>query len=383
MTATLSQKLNPSNTPKKILSLDGGGVRGILTLGILKQIETLAREKKNNPNLVLGDYYDLIGGTSTGAIIASGLATGKTVDEIIALYQKLGKEIFGQGRKKKWLCRDWKKIRALLNENYDSKKLENYLKEVFGETTIGDNQKLKCGLAINTKRADTYSLWTVANHPDGKYFEANKHLKLWELCRASSAAPYYFKPKKLGLKTRTGTKFDATFIDGGVSLANNPAWQTFLEATVPSFGFHWKSGKDQIQITSLGTGNGITKEDPEKLVKAMGIAWAPKLSDLFMVDALEMNQIIMDAFGYNAGDKVKIDSQFDDLNSLNFINDNQKLFTFVRHNVTLTAEALEQFAIKANNCQIESLKEMDHFENMDLLLEIGEKYAQSNCKSIL
>jgi uncharacterized protein len=70
----LSQKLNPSNTPKKILSLDGGGVRGILTLGILKQIETLAREKTNNPNLVLGDYYDLIGGTSTGAIRAWQLA---------------------------------------------------------------------------------------------------------------------------------------------------------------------------------------------------------------------------------------------------------------------------------------------------------------------
>ena len=324
MKTNLNQKLNASDLPKKILTLDGGGVRGILTLGILKQIEKLAREKTGNPQLVLADYYDLIGGTSTGAIIASGLAIGKTVDEIIALYQKLGKEIFGKGRKYRWLSRDWKIIRAFFNENYDSKKFENYLIDTFGNTTIGDTNLLKCGLAINSKRADTYSLWTVANHPNGKHFEANKHLKIWELCTASSAAPYYFKPKKLTLKTRAQVNFEATFIDGGVSLANNPTWQTFLVATVPSFGFNWKSGKNNIQITSLGTGNGINKEDNDTLVRQKAVSWASKLPDLFMVDALEMNQIIMDSFGSNAGSLIKIDSQFDDLNSLNFVKEDEK-----------------------------------------------------------
>ena len=128
---TLQEKLSPSKTPKRILSLDGGGVRGTLTLGLLKKIETLLREKYNNPILVLSEYYDLIGGTSTGAIIASGLAIGKTVDEIIALYMELGQKIFGEGMKYKFLKRDWTGFRAIFNENYDSENLENYLQNVF------------------------------------------------------------------------------------------------------------------------------------------------------------------------------------------------------------------------------------------------------------
>ncbi|MBK8081609.1 MAG: patatin-like phospholipase family protein [Saprospiraceae bacterium] len=101
---------------KEFFSLDGGGVRGILTLGILKHIEDKIQEghsDKNNP-LKLCDYYDLIGGTSTGAIIACGLAIGKTVDQIIDLYQSLGKEIFGKGRKCKILKRSWTTTRAIL-----------------------------------------------------------------------------------------------------------------------------------------------------------------------------------------------------------------------------------------------------------------------------
>lgn len=378
---TLANKLRNNQRPKKILTLDGGGIRGILTLGMLKKIETIVREK--DKNLVLGDYYDLISGTSTGAIIASALAIGKSVDEIIQLYKSLGEEIFDTGRKHKIFKRNWTTLRAIFNENYDSDKLEKYLKNTFQEIKIGDAENIKCGLAINCKRADTYSLWTVTNHPDGKYFEANSHLKLWELCRASGAAPYYFKPKKLTLKTRAGESFEATFIDGGVSLANNPAWQTFLVATVPSFGYKWKSGINDIHITSLGTGNGLKKEDPTELEKLRSVSWASKLSDLFMVDALEMNQIIMDAFGYNKGEKVIVDSQFDNLDMLEYVKQENKLFTFIRHNVILTNDSLKKIGVELNDTEIESIKQMDYSENIDLLLKIGEEYAKNNIKDIL
>ena len=75
------------NTPKRILALDGGGIRGILTLGYLKHIQTLLRKRHVNEKLVLSDYYDLIGGTSTGAIIATCLVLGYDVDRIIELYR--------------------------------------------------------------------------------------------------------------------------------------------------------------------------------------------------------------------------------------------------------------------------------------------------------
>ena len=198
----------------------------------------------------------------------------------------------------------WKTIRALFRENYSSKKLEKYLKskEGFGNITLGDQDQIYCGLAINSKRADTYSLWSVTNHPDGKYYEANKDLKIWELCKASSSAPYYFKPTAIDIKTRTGNSIPTVFIDGGVSLANNPAWQLFLLSTVPSFGYKKMVGEENISIISVGTGKGVKKEKPKDLINKRAISWAPSIPDLFMTDALEMNQIILSSFGKNIGE---------------------------------------------------------------------------------
>ncbi len=375
MAIDLIEKWNNNNAPKRILSLDGGGIKGTFTLGVLKEIERLVKEK-HGQETTLGTYYDLICGTSTGAIIASGLAIGKSVDEMIALYLNLSGEIFGKGRKWKLIPRDWTKCRALFNESYSSKKLESYLKKEFGSITMGDTKKLQCGLAINSKRADTYSLWTVANHPDGKYYEANKAIPLWELCRASSAAPYYFKPHLLNLKKRNGESFIAAFIDGGVSLANNPAWTSFLTATVGSFGFKWPTGTDAIHITSIGTGKGTVKENPHDLKNLKTLGWASKLAELYMTDALELNQVLLDGIGKNVGRSYPIDSQYSDSAFPPFFDIQQCLFSYERHNIDITQSSLSSLGFSYTDKKIESLKEMDHYENSSDLLSIGMKYAQ-------
>src|SRR5476651_229194 len=84
--------------PKRILSLDGGGVRGALSIAFLERLEKLVEEIEGKPTL-LGDWFDLIGGTSTGAIIACALALGYTAAEIHELYKTLGPAVF---RKRFW-----------------------------------------------------------------------------------------------------------------------------------------------------------------------------------------------------------------------------------------------------------------------------------------
>ena len=246
--ATLLDRFN-SPGPKKVLSLDGGGIRGALTLGYLKKIETLLREKQNNPNLVLSDYFDLIGGTSTGSIIAAALAIGMEVDTITNKYMTLGGKIFG--KKLDW----WKpwETWSYLKANYDHQALEDSLKDFFGEINLGSDQ-IKTGLCIVAKRADTNSVWPLINHPDGKYYAtdkgANKNIPLWQAVRASSAAPTYFAPQMIDV----GNGERAAFVDGGVSMANNPALTLLMVATLNGFPFHWKMGEDQLTIVSVGTG---------------------------------------------------------------------------------------------------------------------------------
>jgi predicted acylesterase/phospholipase RssA len=84
-----------ADRPKKLLALDGGGIRGALSLEFLRTLEQRLREHYHD-KLVLADYFDYIGGTSTGAIIAAGLALGKEVEELQAMYRDLGKKIFSK-----------------------------------------------------------------------------------------------------------------------------------------------------------------------------------------------------------------------------------------------------------------------------------------------
>src|SRR6185503_11369948 len=97
MPKTLFEHLSPDTGAKRILALDGGGVKGVFTLGMLKVLEDeLRRRAHGDAAFRLCDYYDLIGGTSTGAIIATALALGLSVDELIELYMHLGPEVFGK-----------------------------------------------------------------------------------------------------------------------------------------------------------------------------------------------------------------------------------------------------------------------------------------------
>src|SRR5271156_5758818 len=81
--------------PKKLLALDGGGIRGVITLEVLLRLESMLAEQLGvGDDFVLGDYFDYIAGTSTGAVIAAGLAKGLRVDEILDLYRSRCEEMF-------------------------------------------------------------------------------------------------------------------------------------------------------------------------------------------------------------------------------------------------------------------------------------------------
>lgn len=254
MPKTLFEHLSPDTGAKRILSLDGGGVKGVLTLGMLKPLEDeLRRRAGDDPAFRLCDYYDLIGGTSTGAIIASGLSLGLSIDEMIELYMKLGPEVFGK------TAGDG----VFLQSKFESKKLRRALQSVLSTKTLG-SQDIRTGLAIHAKRIDTGSAWVVTNHPLGVFYDPpaesgvfpNKRYRLSDLVLASAAAPTFFDEITIDVefdeKRRPIQK--GFFVDGAVSANNNPSLQLFMLALEPSYKFGWKSGADNLMMTSCGTG---------------------------------------------------------------------------------------------------------------------------------
>lgn len=249
---------------KRILALDGGGVRGLITLGVLESIERELADRAGRPDFVLSDYFDLIAGTSTGSIIAVGLAMGMKVDELVRLYLKYSPSIFPKTRRK-----------GLLVNKYDAAPLEKLLAEVVGDEPL-ESQKLKTGLMICAKRMDTDSAWVLTNNPAAKYWDCaddsffpNRLYSIRMLVRASTAAPTFFAPVlidissgKKGFKKETGL-----FVDGAISGHNSPALQSVLTAILPTYGFGWLPGEDKLLVISVGTGWRRDRRDPAEFVR--------------------------------------------------------------------------------------------------------------------
>jgi uncharacterized protein len=244
--------------PKRILALDGGGSRGLLSLGVLAKLEEALGRRSGDPeNFRLAHYFDLIGGTSTGAIIATTLALEWRVRDVVQLYFDLLPAIFSKPQVPSALRVFW--------PAFKSTALTDALKQHLGDRTLSSTD-LRTGLAIHAKRIDTGSSWVLVNNPDWKYFNAqadgvgtpNAQFYLRDLVQASAAAPTYFDSVQIELSRAQGGGDDAIgyghFFDGGVSPNNNPALQLLLTVTEPAFGFHWNVGDDQLLIWSVGTG---------------------------------------------------------------------------------------------------------------------------------
>ena len=331
MKKTFEQHLDPKSGSKNILALDGGGIRGALTLGYLKKIETILREK-HGADYLLCDYFDLIGGTSTGSIIAAALAVGKSVDEIVDLYMDLGGKIFGKKRSFWNPLETWRFLKA----EYDYIELENSLKEAFGNITLESDQ-IKTGLCIIAKRADTNSVWPLINHPQGKFFDTNigknKNILLWQAVRASSAAPTYFAPQMIDV----GDGQRAAFVDGGVSMANNPALTLLMVATLKGFPFRWEMGEDKLAIVSVGTGYSVFKKQIGEIEEAWMKTWAQNVPNMLMQDASWQNQIVLQWLS-NSPTAQYIDMEIEDLKG-DYIG-KKPLLKYLRYNFAITENDL-------------------------------------------
>jgi patatin-like phospholipase/acyl hydrolase len=371
---TLQQHLEPGGA-KRILALDGGGIRGALTLGYLQRLEDILREQSGNKeSFRLCDYFDLVGGTSTGSIIASCLAIGMKVEEITELYMQLGGKIFSG--KYKWY--NVFTLDELIKAGYDEKPLEEELQAVFGDITLGSD-KIKTGLCIVTKRADTNSVWMLINHPRGKYYNSehgrNAEILLWKAVRASTAAPSYFIPQVIDVG---GGAPSAAFVDGGVSMANNPALHLLMVATLKGFPFHWEMGPDKMSLVSIGTGMGRVAQMAGDITDNHLLSWAREIPEMFMQDASWHNQLLLQWMA-KSPTAWEIDGEIGKLENDLIVVDNKDkrgLFSYLRYNVWLDQPTLQQLMGREySKEQVADLVEMSNADSRYELYDIGVKAA--------
>jgi len=376
---SLLQRLQQAG-PKRILALDGGGIRGALTLGFLQKIEDdLRLQHGGNEDFRLCQYFDLIGGTSTGAIIAGCLSLGMKVEEIREMYFELGGKVFG--KKHNW----WNifQLNEFLHAQYDAGPLENELRNVFGDRTL-ESADIQTGLCIVAKRADTNSVWPIINHPEGKFYNSeqgkNKEIPLWKAILASCAAPTYFLPQQVAVGG--GLPLGA-FVDGGLSMATNPALQLLMVATLKGFPFRWKLGADNLLLVSIGTGMEKLAKLPEQISDYNLVNWAKGIPGMLLLDGNWNNQIVLQWLS-NSPTAWHIDGEIgaleDDLLVIDTA-DRKGLISYLRYDQWLAVDSLSPLMNRDYTEQkVENLIEMSHADNRFELYEIGEAAAREMVK---
>jgi uncharacterized protein len=347
--------------PKRILALDGGGLRGILTLGVLERIEDELRQRHGgDPEFRLCHYFDLIAGTSTGAIIAAALAIGLTVAEITEKYQTLGRRVFQRSFLRQ----------GVLRARYDESLLIDELKKLFGTDRTLGSKEICTGLLVVIKRLDTASPWPVSNNPDGKYFASrpggtigNGDYLLWQTVRASTAAPNYFDPEQITIaQLEDHPPVYGDFVDGGVSPFNNPAFQAFMYATISGYRVNWQPGENNLLLVSVGTG----AHDPAVQHSEVAATHAVRSLLSMMDDCAKLQETLLQWMSQSPTAR-KMDSELGSLDG--DLVGGTPLLSYIRYNISLDAATVKGLLGMPGN--IKDLSVMDAPENMGTLHKIG------------
>jgi hypothetical protein len=347
--------------PKKILALDGGGIRGVLTLEALRSLEAQLRAQAG-AEVVLSDVFDLIAGTSTGAIIAAALALGRSVDEVQDRYTALGRQVF---QKRFWPLR--------FRSTYRDRELSRELDAFFGGgRTLGDPE-FRSLLLVVLHNTVTDSPWPVSNCTQARYNRAdrclnelpdrNLDLPLTTLLRGSTAAPFYFPPQEL----RVGANA-FVFQDGGVTPFNNPALLAFLVATLPEYQLCWPAGEEQLLVVSIGTGSAAASH-PGLLARQVDAVFnARNLPSVFMRGASVGQDMLCRSIGRTRAGR-PLDREFGARLGAVGVG-GQSLFSYLRYDADLSDDRLREQGIRSPKLR-RRLRKLDAVDALPQLRDLG------------
>jgi patatin-like phospholipase/acyl hydrolase len=364
--------MDPTSPPvprARLLAFDGGGIRGLFSLQVARRIETLLREKHGRPDLVLADHFHYLGGTSTGAIIATFLSWGLPVDEVIRLYRENAKVMFTKAG-----------LTSMHKHRFAGQPISDFLRGFFVEAdgspaTLGTS-KLKTLLLVVTRNASTGSPWPMSNNPRALYNDrtqpgCNLDLPLWQIVRASTAAPTFFPPEVIEIEDQASgerKKHVFAFEDGGVTPFNNPAYLLYTMATLPEYRLAWPDGRERMSLVSIGTGRVKTGRGARLDENLLGQA---KSVPAALIGSAQWMQDLLCRQHGECRHGEPLDSEIGDLVRAN----PAAAFLYARYDRTVAEEDVKA-ALKVSSKGFT----LDNIELMDFLGEMGAAYAERAVK---
>ena len=387
MNSAFEARLKPAGQ-KRILTCDGGGILGLMSVEILAKLEDDLRQSLGrDQSFVLADYFDFVCGTSTGAIIAACISAGMSVAQIRDFYLASGKEMFDKASVFKRLQYSYndeplaKKLRAELD-----RALKHELTSRFPHATLG-TPNLKTVLMMVMRNHTTDSPWPIWNNPEAKYnrrtkddgsprYDCNLNLPLWQLVRASTAAPTFFPPEVVTFAEGTEHEYSFIFVDGGVTTYNNPAFLAFQMATAAPYRLGWSTGADKLLIVSVGTGN-APKVRADLQAGDMNLLHNAKSIPAALMNAASAGWDMACRTLGECRFGSAIDSEYGDMVCAADAIPNwsgPKLFAYVRYDPDVTFKGLAGLGL--NDIDPAAMQEMDSVAHIPQIQRVGSAYAK-------
>ena len=370
----IRDRMTQGDAPKRLLALDGGGIRGLITIEVLARLEAVLRERMGKgAEFRLANYFDYVAGTSTGAIIATCVSLGMSVDEIRAFYIANGAAMFDKAN-----------VLSRFRYKYNDEQLAGKLRDVFDKYLPADERArgdahvtlgsaaLQTLLLVVMRNATTDSPWPISNNPDAKYNamdrkDSNLRIPLWQLVRASTAAPTYFPPEEVKVGEHT-----FLFVDGGVTTYNNPAFLVFLMSTLGAYRMAWQPGADRMLLVSIGTGTS-PNANVDLGANDMNLLYnAGTIPSALMYAALNEQDMLCRTFG-----RCRAGAALDrEIGTMMLTAEDEakaklpRLFTYMRYNAELSKDGLAGLGLSA--LKPADVQKMDSIAHMDDLRRVGE-----------
>lgn len=407
---SLTDRFEP-NGPKRILSLDGGGARGLISLGYLERMEALLQERFG-ADFRLHQYFDLIGGSSTGAIISTLLCLGWRPAEIRELYLQMLPKVFKPRGGLMGLAAS-----VGFRTKFDGAQFSRAMDEAFKaaaaragtapELMTFETSELLTGLAVFAKRIDTGAVWVQTNnprrkywtpsnaafHPDGAVFYPNRDYHLKKVVEASASAPYFVDPVDISIDPDQ----PGLFVDGGASPVNNPSQELFFMTTLREaawagapdaptpFGFGWPTGADTLLMISVGTGHVRAEISPREYKRLLELKQAIHALRTIIADADVAAVSWMQAISRHV-DPWTVNSNLGAMRGMRIVD--APLLSYQRYNQTIDGAALtdllgaEWGAANLRGKALEHLREFDAVDRKTLrrFAEIGAAAAEAQVK---
>lgn len=363
---------NSERAPRRrILAIDGGGIRCLIAIEVLVALEERLARQAGGASRRLCEYFHLVAGTSGGAIVAAAIALGLPMREVRDFVVANARNMF---EPTDWHQRLW--------SLYDKSVLEENLKHWFGASTTLGSERLRTLLLVVLRNWSTDSPWLVSSNPAAPFNrreldDCNLDLPLWQLARASAAAPAYYTPETI--RFGRNAPYDFVFVDGGLTGFLNPAFKAFQFATTEPYGLSWKASEDELTVVSVGAGD-VRHRKPGRRASEIYIHRAVMNMPNAMLQATVREQdLLCRTFGRCLTGN-PIDLEVGDMRSVATAVE-PRLFKYHRINPVLSAEGLA--ALGCAHIEPRDIVPIDAIDHIDSLSEVGRAVAERMLDGVL